>query len=489
MKRLEEILKFVNYRLIQGSFDKTVPSVTFDSREVEEGGLFTAIPGTRVNGHDFIPQVIEVGVQTIVCEQVPDHLPESVTLIQVDNAAEALAIIAHNFYDRPSDELALVGITGTNGKTTTASLLYNLYLNSGYRSGLLSTIDIRIGKERQSTSHTTPDAVRICRTLREMADKKVTHVFMEVSSHALVQDRVTGLNFTGGIFTNISHEHLDYHKTFDDYVKAKKRLFDMLPKDAFALVNADDKRGMVMLQNTKARKKTFALKKMADYKGKILENDFTGMRLQLNENEVYSPINGRFNAYNILATYAAAVELAMPETNILKGISLLKPAQGRMEMVQNKQGITGIVDYAHSPDALENILSTIKEANKHGGQIFTVVGCGGDRDKEKRPEMARIAITYSDKVILTSDNPRTENPEAIIQEMETGVSAEEKFKALAITDREQAIKTAASLAQKGDIILVAGKGHEKYQIVNGEKRPFDDKQLLAAYLNIEKETS
>ncbi len=482
MKQLGALLADVDFKLVQGDLESEVPAIAFDSRKVEAGGLFTAIPGFQVDGHQFISQALDKGVKTIVCEKLPEDLSNNVNCIQVNNAGKAMAIIAHNFYDRPSEELALVGITGTNGKTTTATLLYNLYQNMNYPAGLLSTNGVRIGTIEKEATHTTPDPVHLCRALREMVEHKIRYAFIEVSSHALDQERVAGLQFAGAVFTNISHEHLDYHKTFDNYLKAKKRLFDDLPKDAFALVNTDDKQGEFIVQNCHGRIKTFALKRMADYKARILENDFTGMRLELNGNEVYCPITGRFNAYNLLATYGTSLELGMQENTVLQGLSSLKPVKGRLEMVENAREITGIVDYAHSPDALQNLLTTISEANQQQGKIFTVIGCGGDRDKKKRPEMAKIALHYSDKIILTSDNPRNEDPEAIIREMETGIPESEHHKALAITNREQAIKTATSLARKGDIILVAGKGHEKYQEVKGEKKPFDDKALLNQFL-------
>lgn len=485
MITLNAILAGLNYNLVQGQLEAEVAAIAFDSREVGPNGLFIAVPGTQVNGHDFIPQAVEKGASVIIGETIPDNLQEDITAIQVENSAQALALVTHNFYDRPSEELTLVGITGTNGKTTTATLLHNLYQELGFPSGLISTNGVKIGNQDRPATHTTPDPVQICQYLREMVNRKVRYVFMEVSSHALEQERVAGLSFAGGVFTNISHEHLDYHLTFDNYIKAKKRLFDSLPKDAFALVNLDDKQCQVMLQNTQSQQRTFGLKRMADYKGKILENDLTGMRLELNGHEVYSPITGRFNAYNLVAVYGVALELDTPENDVLRGISSLKPVEGRLEMLKNEQGVTGIVDYAHSPDALSNILNTIKEANQHGGNLYTVIGCGGDRDKDKRPQMAKIALNYSDKVIITSDNPRFEDPDAIIKEMETGIPENEQYRSLAIINRKEAIKTAVTLAQKGDIILVAGKGHEKYQEVEGQRWDFDDKAILNQLLNPE----
>ncbi len=482
MKQLADILAGLDCKLIKGSTGVNVSSIAFDSRAVKKGGLFCAVRGTRVDGHQFIPDAIQNGAKIIVFESSPGELDNECTWVQLNNTAEGIAIIAHNFYDRPSEELALIGITGTNGKTTTATLLHNLYQIMGKAAGLLSTNGVRIGNEEKPATHTTPDPIQVTQYLREMVDQKISYAFMEVSSHALAQERIAGLQFTGAVFTNITHEHLDYHLTFDNYLKAKKRLFDLLPKDAFALVNGDDKQGKIMVQNCKASTKTFALKQMADYKARILENDLTGMRMEINGLEVYSPITGRFNAYNLLGVYGVAMELYANDTEVLQAISRLQPIDGRLDMVQNKKGVTGIVDYAHSPDALENVLTTIKESNQHGGQVFTIIGCGGDRDREKRPDMASIAVKYSDKVILTSDNPRFENPETIIQEMERGVHEEEKHKVLAITKRDQAIQTATHLSQKGDIVLVAGKGHEKYQEVEGEKRAFDDKALLNAYL-------
>lgn len=484
MKTLADILTGLNYRLLQGSEEAEVPAMAFDSRKVEQDGLFVAVCGTQVDGHNFIEDALSKGAQTIVAEEPPQELQEGINYVKVDDTARSLGFMAHRFYDQPTSNLQLVGITGTNGKTTIATILYQLFRKLGKNAGLISTIDTRINDEILDSTHTTPDAIRINRLLAQMVDNGVTHVFMEVSSHALDQERVAGLTFTGGVFTNLSHEHLDYHNTFAEYIKAKKQLFDMLPDEAFALVNIDDKQGQVMVQNTKARKRTYALKKMADYKGKIVESDFNGMSMQINDQDFYARLTGHFNAYNLLAAYGAAAELGLSPEAILTSLSIIQPAKGRFEMVQNDRGITGIVDYAHSPDALENVLKTIQATNQHQGRLITVVGCGGNRDTAKRPDMARLAVKHSDQVILTSDNPRNEDPEAIIKEMEKGVDEDSKFKILNIPDRKEAIKTAVRFSGKGDIILVAGKGHEKYQEVKGEKRPFDDLQLLKEYLDV-----
>lgn len=483
MKKLADILQGLDYRLLQGTEAAEVPSMTFDSRKVEKGGLFVAVRGTQVDGHQYIEDAISQGAQIIVAENLPNAFKSNITYVQVNNTAQSLGWMAHHFYAEPSDQLSLVGITGTNGKTTVASLLYQLFRKLGKKTGLISTIDTRINDRVTEATHTTPDAIQINELLEQMVKEGVTYVFMEVSSHALVQERVAGINLKGGIFTNISHEHLDYHKTFDNYIKAKKRLFDMLPENAFALINKDDKQGQVMLQNTKAQPRTYALKSMADYKGKIVESDFNGMSMQINDRDFYARLTGHFNAYNLVAAYGAAKELGIAPEDILKSLSIIQPAQGRFELVKNDKGITGIVDYAHSPDALENVLKTIQSINQHKGRLFTVIGCGGNRDKEKRPDMARLAAKHSDQVILTSDNPRYEDPETIIKDMEKGIDEDSKFKILNIPDRKEAIKTASKLAGKGDIILVAGKGHEKFQEVQGQKKPFDDWQLLNEFLS------
>lgn len=437
-----------------------------------------AVKGTQVDGHRFIKKAIAQGAATIVAEVLPEDLPENIAFLKVENSAEALGQLASNFYDRPSEKLKLVGVTGTNGKTTTATLMYDLFTALGYKVGLLSTIQNVIAGKIIPATHTTPDAIALNALLADMVAQGCDYAFMEASSHAIHQRRVAGLHFSGAVFTNISHDHLDYHETFQAYIEAKKQLFDDLPKGSFALVNVDDKRGEVMLQNTKAKKYRYGLKRLADFKAKIIENSLLGLHLKLDNEEFHGRLIGEFNAYNLLTVYAVARLLDQDKTEVLTALSGLKAAEGRFDYLYNEQRkVIGIVDYAHTPDALEKVLTTIHDL-KQSGQIITVVGCGGDRDKAKRPEMARIACKWSDQVILTSDNPRSEPPEQIIKEMEVGVPLEAVRKVLSITDRKQAIKTACRLAQTNDIILIAGKGHEKYQEINGIKHPFDDKQIL-----------
>lgn len=481
--KLKDLLYGVAIDSLVGNPNQEVAHITFDSREVKDGSLFFAIKGTAVDGHKFIAQTVATGAKTIVCEDLPDDDLEAVTVVKVKSASEALGIIASNFYDNPSRRLKLVGVTGTNGKTTVATLLYQLFRQLGYSVGLLSTVQNQINEQIVPATHTTPNPIALNNLLSDMVDAGCDFVFMEVSSHSVVQHRITGLQFAGGIFTNITHDHLDFHKTFDQYLKAKKGFFDALPHHAFALTNIDDRNGMVMLQNTKAYKKTYALKQMADFKGRLLENRFSGLEMDVDGMEVFFKMVGSFNAYNLLAAYGAAILLEQDKLKVLTALSNLHGAEGRFEHVNSATGVIGIVDYAHTPDAVQNVLSTIANIRKGTEQVITVIGCGGDRDKAKRPVMAQVACDWSDKVILTSDNPRTENPQTIVNEMQKGVSPSNQRKTLSILDRKEAIKTACLLAQPGDIILVAGKGHEKYQDINGVKHHFDDKEVLSEQLN------
>ncbi len=478
MKRLEDILYKVRIIAIHGSRDVNVNSITIDSREVSNGSAFIAIKGEKVNGHDFIQQSIDSGAAIIVCEELPALLNGAVTYIQVKNAHEAAAYIAHNFYDEPSKKLKLVGVTGTNGKTTIVTLLFKLFSGLGYKCGLISTVQNKIANEIIPSTHTTPDAIRLNALLKQMADAGCTHVFMECSSHAIHQHRITGLHFAGGIFSNITHDHLDYHKTFDEYIRVKKSFFDNLTSDAFALSNLDEKRGTVMLQNTPAKKYYYSLKNVADFKGKILENALTGLVMLVNDKEVHFLLIGEFNAYNLLAVYGAAICLGEDDEKVLLVLSSLNGAEGRFDYLISKEKIIGIVDYAHTPDALENVLSTIKKLRRGDEQVITVVGCGGDRDKTKRPEMAEIAAALSNRTIFTSDNPRSEDPAQILKDMEAGLNSAGRRKSISIIDRKEAIKTAVSFANSEDIILLAGKGHEKYQIIGNQKLHFDDKEVL-----------
>ncbi len=456
-----------------------IESVQLDSRKAVPFSLFVAVRGTHMDGHQFIHSAIAQGAVAVVCEELPQNVPAEVTLVRVADAREALAHIACNFYEHPSKQIKLVGITGTNGKTTCATLLYRLHKLLGVKAGLLSTVENRIHNEVLVATHTTPDALGLNALLRRMVDAGCSHCFMEVSSHALHQHRVTGIQFSGAVFTNLTHDHLDYHGTFDNYIAAKKILFDQLPKGAFALVNLDDRHGETMLQNCKAGiQRSFALKSMADYRARIIENHFEGMQLALDGADFYTHIIGRFNAYNLLAVYAAAMLLGGNKLDVLTALSEIKPVEGRFQHLRSAEGVTAIVDYAHTPDALRNVLKTIEEVRTRNEEVITVVGCGGDRDKTKRPEMARIACKYSDRVILTSDNPRSEDPEAIIADMRRGVEPHEYRKVNAIVNRSEAIRMACGIAQSGDIVLVAGKGHEKYQEIKGERFPFDDFALV-----------
>ncbi|NVK27469.1 MAG: UDP-N-acetylmuramoyl-L-alanyl-D-glutamate--2,6-diaminopimelate ligase [Flavobacteriia bacterium] len=487
MKILKDILYKTGIVHVEGSTNVAIQNIVFDSRAVKKDSLFVAMRGTQVDGHKFIDKAIEQGARAIICEENPENLKNGVTFVLVKNTAEALAQAASNFYDEPSKDLQLIGVTGTNGKTTTTTLMYDLCTALDKKAGLISTVRIKIGKHEIPATHTTPDPVTINRILRDMADHGCKYAFMEVSSHGLHQKRVHGLKFAGGVFTNITHDHLDYHKTFDDYILAKKILFDILPQDAFALVNIDDRHGSTMLHHTKAEKKSFALKKPADYKVRILEQQLNGTLLRINEKEFWSKLIGDFNAYNMAAVYGVAMELGFDELQTLTALSTLNAVEGRFQYVRSPKGLIGIVDYAHTPDALKNVLETINGIRTGNETVFCLVGCGGDRDATKRPVMAKIATELSDKAILTSDNPRTEDPEAILRDMEKGVEPQNSGKRLTITDRREAIRTACSLASEGDIILVAGKGHEKYQDVNGVKHPFDDlAELNNAFTELKK---
>lgn len=475
-KNLKDILFGVKLISVNGTTDQLVNALTLDSRKATSDSVFFAVKGVRFDGHDFIASVIEQGCKCIVAEQRVE-VPADVTLVVTDNSHKAVGIMASNFYDEPSRQLKLVGVTGTNGKTTTTTLLYNLFSKLGHKSGLISTVVNRIGETAIVSTHTTPDAISLNALLAQMVEEGCEYCFMEVSSHAIHQSRIAGLYFAGGVFTNITHEHLDYHKTFKEYIDVKKAFFDQLGANAFALTNLDDKNGAVMLQNTKATKKSYAMKSMADFKVKVLENQFSGLVLNIDGNEVWTRLIGDFNAYNLLAVYAVSQCLEEDSQEVLTIISSLESVEGRFEYVVSPKGITAIVDYAHTPDALENVLKTIDNIRTKNETVYTVVGCGGDRDKTKRPEMAEIACEWSDKVILTSDNPRSENPDTIIEDMMVGVPGVHFKKTLSISDRAQAIKTAISMAEKGDIILIAGKGHEKYQDIKGVKHDFDDKKI------------
>ncbi|HXI01428.1 MAG TPA: UDP-N-acetylmuramoyl-L-alanyl-D-glutamate--2,6-diaminopimelate ligase [Sphingobacteriaceae bacterium] len=480
---LKDILYSVSLQEISGSTDLDVTGIIFDSRKVSPGSIFTAVKGTSVDGHQYISKAIADGARAIVCEDMPADLIAGITYIKVDNTSKALGRMASNFFGTPSADLKLIGVTGTNGKTTTATLLFQLFRELGYKVGLISTVQNQINDEIVPATHTTPDPVSLNSLLKDMVTMGCDYCFIEVSSHAVSQYRIEGLHFSGAIFTNLTHDHLDFHRTFSEYLKAKKTFFDGLDKTAFALTNADDKNGSVMLQNTKAYQKSYSLKSMADFKAKILENQFGGLLLNIDNEEVWFKMVGSFNAYNLLAVYAAAMLLDQDKARVLTVLSRLKGAEGRFDYITSTSGVIGIVDYAHTPDAVQNVLSTIKDIRKGTEQVITVIGCGGDRDTTKRPVMAQVACDWSDKVILTSDNPRSESPEKIISDMEKGVMPNNRKKTISITDRKEAIRTACHLAKTGDIILLAGKGHEKYQEISGVKHPFDDKKLLAEILN------
>lgn len=482
MKQLKDILYGVHLTAVSGTTSCGIASVRFDSREVGENDVFVAIKGTQTDGHKYIDAVVKAGARAIICEQLPETMLDGVTYVEVENGNQALALMASNYYDTPSKNLKLVGVTGTNGKTTVSSLLYQLFKKAGYKVGLLSTIKIMVDDKEFPTKHTTPDALVINKYLRYMNEAGVEFCFMEVSSHGIHQKRTEGLFFEGAIFTNLSHDHLDYHKTFAEYRDTKKILFDQLPKRAFALTNIDDKNGLVMLQNTKARKFTYALKNYADYRAQILENQFDGQLLKINDNELWTKLIGHFNAYNMLAIYATADLLGLEQLETLRLLSELENVDGRFQYYISKTKITAIVDYAHTPDALKNVLETINTLRTGNENVITVVGCGGDRDRSKRPVMGNIASEMSNKVIFTSDNPRTESPSKIIEEMEAGVEPQHVKKILSIENREQAIKTACQLAVANDIILVAGKGHETYQETNGNRIDFDDFKITKEQL-------
>lgn len=479
MQELKEILYKVQLRSVSGSTDVMIADVQIDSRKVTNSSLFIAVKGVATDGHSFIDTALKNGAIAIICEVMPKQLAKGITYIGVENSALSAGLVANNFYGQPSEKLKVVGVTGTNGKTTIATLLYKLFTILGFKTGLISTVENMIGEKVVAATHTTPDAISLAALLKQMADEGCSHVFMEVSSHALHQHRVAGVEFAGGIFSNITHDHLDYHKTFDEYIRVKKLFFDGLSSSAFAISNQDDKRGPVMLQNTPAKKYYYSLKTLADFKGKILENHLSGLVMMVDEQEVHFRMIGEFNAYNLLAVYGAAICLGQEKSEVLRYLSMLTGAEGRFDyIISPKEKIIGIVDYAHTPDALLNVLQTLKKLRKGHEQIITVVGCGGDRDKTKRPVMGEVACGHSDKVIFTSDNPRSEDPMAILKDMEAGLGMAAKKKLMSIVDRKEAIKTAINLAKPEDIILVAGKGHEKHQDIKGVKNHFDDKKIL-----------
>ena len=474
----------VSVNTIYGDTNLEISQIDFDSRAVKEGSLFVAQKGVSVDGHLFIDKAIQLGATSVICEVLPEKKQDNITFIQVDDSNTSLAIIASNFYDNPSSKLKLIGVTGTNGKTTIASLLYQLYKKAGFKVGLLSTVQILVDTIVYESTHTTPDSVTINNYLNQMVIQGVTHCFMEVSSHGIHQKRTAGLDFSGGIFTNLSHDHLDYHNSFASYRDVKKTFFDSLSKTAFAITNLDDKNGAVMLQNTKAKKRTYALKTLADYKAKIIEKSFSGTLLSINGIEVWTKLIGNFNAYNLVAIVGAAYELGMDKLEALTIVSQLESVNGRFEHFVSDSGVIAIIDYAHTPDALKNVLETINDIKTDNEKLITVVGCGGNRDKTKRPKMAHIASQLSTQSIFTSDNPRTENPETILEEMEVGVSEENLIKVITISDRRQAIKTACKFSEAGDILLIAGKGHENYQEINGEQFYFDDLVEVKKYFNL-----
>lgn len=478
MASLRDILYKVQLKAVHGSTDREISTICSDSRKVEANACFVALRGTAVDGHEHIAAAISNGATVIVCEKLPAAVDETITYIEVANTAVALGQMAHNLVGNPTASMKVVGVTGTNGKTTVATLLYQLFTGLGYTCGLISTVKYVIAETEYPSTHTTPDAVSLSALLKQMKDQGCTHVFMESSSHAIHQYRMEGIEFAGGIFTNITHDHLDYHKTFDEYIRVKKSFFDHLPKAAFAISNMDDKRGTVMLQNAVAHKYFYSLQSVADFKGKLIDNNLGGLHMLINEQEVNFRLIGEFNAYNLLAVYGAAICLGEDRQEVLTVLSNLTGAEGRFDYQISKDGVIGIVDYAHTPDALLNVLQTIKKLRKSGEKIVTVVGCGGDRDKTKRPVMGLVACEHSDKVIFTSDNPRSEDAGQIIKDMEAELKSEHKRKFLSIADRKEAIKTAVNLANPEDIILIAGKGHEKYQEIAGVRLPFDDKQIL-----------
>ena len=478
MKLLKDILYRVRIEQVIGSTNIAVEKIAFDSRQVIAFTAFVAIKGTQVDGHAFIEKAIASGAIAIICEELPADLKDGTTYVRVANAQEALAYMASNFFDHPSKKLKLIGITGTNGKTSIATLLFKLFRSLNHKSGLISTVETRIGQRTIPSTHTTPDPIKLNELMTEMVNEKLTHCFMEVSSHSVVQERITGLAFDGGVFTNITHDHLDYHGTFAEYIKAKKRFFDQLPSSAFALVNADDRNSGVMLQNTRASKHSFAVNSMADHRARIIENQLTGLHLNIDGHDVYTRLIGEFNASNLLAVYTVAILLGEEPVNVLTALSDLEPPRGRFQIVRGKE-ITGIVDYAHTPDALKNVLTTINDVSSGSdAQVITVIGCGGDRDRSKRPVMAKIAAELSAHAVLTSDNPRSEDPMAILEEMRKGLTASDQQRTWVNSDRREAIRQAVGLARPGDVVLVAGKGHENYQEINGVKHPFDDVAVL-----------
>ncbi|MDM1367773.1 UDP-N-acetylmuramoyl-L-alanyl-D-glutamate--2,6-diaminopimelate ligase [Myroides marinus] len=483
MKKLNELLQSAKMiSVVGGDLDLAIDKIAFDSREVSENTLFVAIPGTVVNGHDYISQAIKDGATAVICEQMPEELVKGVTYVLVEDSNKALAIAASNYYDNPSSKLKLVGVTGTNGKTTIATLLYTMFRNLGYEAGLLSTVIIKVGDIAYNATHTTPDSLTINHYLYEMVEAGCEYCFMEVSSHGIVQMRTHSLEFDGGIFTNLTHDHLDYHKTFAEYRNAKKMFFDQLGNNAFAVTNADDKNGLIMTQNTKALIKTYALKNVADFKGEVLESQFSGMLMKINQREIWVQLIGAFNASNLLAVYGAAVQLGVDEEQALLEVSKLTSVAGRFQYVVSSKKVTAIVDYAHTPDALKNVIDTINSIRTFNEKLITVVGCGGNRDKTKRPEMAQIASELSNKVIFTSDNPRFEDPNVILEEMERGVDPQNTMKTVVVEDRKQAIKLACQQAEAGDIILIAGKGHETYQEIKGVRNHFNDLEIVTEFL-------
>lgn len=484
---MKSLGKILNNIAVLESYDSNISinSITTDNRLVNENDLFIALEGGTIDSHTFIKDVIDRKAAAVICEKIPSDCPLDFNYILVKNSRDIVGQIASNFYDNPSSKIQVIGVTGTNGKTTVATLLKNLFINLGYKCGLISTIQNMIGEEIIPSTHTTPDPISLNLLLSNMVEKGCEYCFMEVSSHAVDQNRIGGLTFTGGVFTNITHDHLDYHKTFDNYLKAKKQFFDKLPSTAFALTNKDDKNGLVLLQNTKASKYSYSLKTTSDFKGKIIESDLTGLLLDIDGTQAWYGLSGDFNAYNLLAVYGTAFILGEPKEKVIKALTNTRGAKGRFEIVRSEEGVIGIIDYAHTPDAIKNVLETINKVRTRNEVLITVIGCGGDRDKEKRPLMGDIASSLSDKAIFTSDNPRSENPETIISEMKAGVKVQNVKKTLKITNREEAIEVAVSQAKKGDIILLAGKGHEDYQEVNGVKTHFDDfEKLKQAFENI-----
>ena len=484
MNILKDILYKVSLKQVSGDTHIIIDTVQFDSRNVGKGDVFVAVKGTLSDGHKYIDKAIESGAIAIVAEKLPENQKEGITYIEVSDSAYALGVIASNYFDNPSEKLNLIGVTGTNGKSTVVTLLYRLFTRLGYKTGLLSTIGNIVGNNTIPSTHTTPDPIALNQLLDKMVTEGCAYAFMEVSSHAIHQERIAGITFKGGIFTNISHDHLDYHNTFSEYIGAKKKFFSDLPESAFALINKDDVNGQVMVQNSKAKPYTYSLKSLADFKAKILENTIEGIQMEIDGNQVFTRLVGRFNAYNILTVYATAHLLGFDDLEILTVLSGLKTAEGRFDLVKSKGSITAIIDYAHTPDALENVLTTIQQIRNGNERIITVVGCGGDRDKDKRPVMGKISCNYSDQVVFTSDNPRSEDPLVIIEEMKSNLDPDHYKKYLVMVNREEAIKTACSMAASGDIILIAGKGHEKYQEINGEKLPFDDKEKVKNILKL-----